>query len=159
VANLDNLIRWQEFRPDIGENRRLKNPFFVKLAVGLTKPDLKRLAEAVDGSAATRPDDAPPLTDDETQAALEQRAEKLAAALSEFVRLGDEPLTVNGEAIDTLPKLLKLYARVAGGPVAMLELATALRWFNTAGGQTQLFFGRLSGGFASTEAEDQRAAR
>ncbi len=159
MANLDNLIRWQRFEPDIGENRQQKRPFYVKLAVGLTKPDLKRLSEAVEDRSAPRADDAPPLTDDETQAALEQRAEKLAAALSEFVRLGDEPLTVNGEAIDTLPKLLKLYARIAGGSVAMLELSMALRWFNTAGGQTQLFFGRLSGGFASTEAEDQRAAR
>jgi hypothetical protein len=153
VANLDNLIRWQEFRPDLGENRNLARPFYVELAVGLTKPDLQRLAEALDTLSKTEvTEGADPVAHNEA------RAEKLAGALGEWVRMGPESLTVNGEAIDTLPKLLKLYARVSAGSVAMLELATALRWFNSTGGTTQLFFERLSGGSVSTE-QASRAAR
>jgi hypothetical protein len=161
MANLDNLIRWQEFKPDLGENRRLKKPFHVLLAVGLSKLDLQRLMDSLEALKQKPPEEgeaqtsAPELSEEQ---AANAAAEKLAAALAPFVKLGSEPLTVNGEAIDTLAKLLKLYAQLPAGGAATLELAWALRYFNGIGGQSELFFERLSGGVAGT-GQDQRAAR
>lgn len=162
MPNLDSLIRWQPYAPDLGENRESKRPFYVELAVGLTKADLAQLGESV-SALAEEPADAAnenkgARTEDEMRARLEADADTLARALTPWVRLGKEPLSVNGEAVDTLPKLLRLYTRISGGAVAMLELATALRFFNTAGGKTQLFFERLSGGSVSTTPTG-RAAR
>lgn len=156
MANLDNLIRWQEFKPDIGENRRDKRPFYVLLAVGLSKLELQRLVDSLEALKPKPPaeGEAPVSEEDAANAA----AEKLAAALAPFVKLGDEPLTVGGEPIDTLPKLLKLYARLPAGGAAAVELAWALRYFNGVGGQSELFFERLSGGIAGT-GQDRRAAR
>jgi hypothetical protein len=65
---------------------------------------------------------------------------------------------VNGELIDTLPKLLKLYTQLADGVTRMLELPIALRHFNSGGGAVQLFFERLSGGSVGTT-DSKRAAR
>jgi hypothetical protein len=159
MANLDNLIRWQKFLPDLGENRSLKKPFYVLLAVGLSKLDLQRLMDSLDALKPKPPaeGDAPAPEVSEEQAANEA-AEKLAAALAPFVKLGSEPLVVNGENIDSLAKLLKLYAQLPAGGAATLELAWALRYFNGIGGQSELFFERLSGGVAGT-GQDQRAAR
>lgn len=157
MANLDNLIRWQAYAPDLGGNRELAKPFTVLLAVGLTKPDMQRLSEAIEALPKTpEPSAEQPLVDH--AAYLEARADGIAHALGAFVRLGPEPLTVGGEPIDTLAKLLRLYARIASGPVALLELVSALRYFNSAGGTAQLFFERLSGGSVSTE-QTSRAAR
>jgi hypothetical protein len=126
----------------------------VLLAVGLTKPDLQRLAEKLEGLD----DEETPAGPADPVAQSEARAEKLAAALSDIVRIGPEPLTVNGQAIDSLPKLFRLYAQLSAGAMAMLEVATALRHFNSAGGTVQLFFERLSGGSISTDPTG-RAAR
>jgi hypothetical protein len=159
VPNLDSLIRWQEYKPDIGENRAAKRPFTVELAVGLTKADLLKLGEVSDAPLLpARADDAPEVTPEEFEAAVDARVVTLATALTPFVRLGPEPLNVGGEPVDSLLKLLKLYTRLAAGPTALLELVSALRWFNTAGGTVQLFYGRLSGGSVGTTSTS-RAAR
>jgi len=166
MAALSSLIRWQQYQPDIGENRSLARPFFVEIAVGLTKPNLQALSDVSEPPLLPpRDESAPAVTPEELEAALQARVDALAAALAPYVRMGTEPLSVDGVAVDTLPKLLKLYTGLAAGPVALLELPSAVRWFNTAGGATQLFFERLSGGFASTtpgntgRAGSQRAAR
>lgn len=151
MANLDNLIRWHEYVPDLGENRKLTPPFTVLLAVGLTKPDLQRLAEALEHLPE-------PKEGEDQQAAAEAKADALAKALAPHVKLGPEPLFVGNEAVDSLPKLLRLYMRMSAGAAAVLELALALRHFNGVGGQAQLFFERLSGGSGSTD-QTSRAAR
>jgi hypothetical protein len=151
MPKLDNLIRWQEYKPDIGANRESERPFVLLLAVGLTKTDLAKLGEVSDAPLLPeRAPGAPEVTPEELEAAVAKRVEALAAALNHFVKLGPEPLFVGGEAVDSLQKLLMLYTRLAGGAVAMLEVVTALRWFNTAGGTVELFYARLSGGPVTT---------
>lgn len=167
MANLSNLIRWQRFEPDLGENRTLPKPFYLEVAVGLTKPELLQLGEAIDAPVLpSREDGAPEPSPEEVEAALVAKADKLAVALAPWVRFGSEPLAINGEPVTTLTQLLRLYIRAASGAVGLLEVPMALRWFNGAGGgTTQLFFERLSGGFVSTtqpsngKAGSQRAAR
>lgn len=143
MANLETLIRYQRFAPDLGANRELEKPFFVELAVGMTKLQLKALADTVD----TVDEKATGMGDEEY---LEHAVKKMADALAPYVKMGTEPLVVNGKRIETLSELLTLYATLASGPAAMLELSTALRWFNSIGGATALFFERLSGGSVST---------
>lgn len=144
MANLSSLIRWQPYVPDIGDNVQQKRPFYVEVAVGITKAELL----ALDKAQEKRPGEDLPEDATEEQK-LEAHLVHLSKTLDPFVRMGKESLHVGERHVRTLYDLLKLYSEMAGGEVAMLELASAVGWFNSAGGRTQSFYARLSGGSAS----------
>lgn len=137
MAELKRTFRWQPYVPEIGENRDLEKPFFLEVAVGLTREkvdELARLGSELMGKKY-EPD------------SLDQQLDDLTKMFEPFVRLGAEPLLVNGEAVKDLRGYLALCAKMPD-LVNILELPMAVRMANTLGGTQELFFERLSGGFS-----------
>lgn len=143
MANLNGVTRWQKYVPNIGENLSLERPFYVEVLVGITKAQLRQVEEAQKSMP-------PPPEGATEEQLLEADLSHLDKVLSPFVRMGAESLHVGDRHIRTLHELLKLYSEMADGQHAMLELSAAVAWFNSAGGRTQDFYARLSGGSAST---------
>ena len=147
MATLERLYRWERFAPDIGNNRELEQPFYLELAVGLTKEQMTELRAKV--TEAMSPDD---------------RDVRLAEALSAYVRLGAEPLLIDGKPVSTLQEYFATCATLVNA-ANLLEVPRAFAEANSFGGMSEVFFERLSGGFTSTAAQSngkagrQRAGR
>lgn len=192
MPNLTRTYRWERFEPHLGDNLELppERRFYLEVASGLTKEQLEAFERATvtvdlvasaekelqperDRMEAVQKD--PASTSEQVTAALEEWATKfqnavnqaLAAhferALTPVVRLGAEPLTVDGTAITTLRAYLDLIVKL-GGQYNLRELASTVRGYNTLEGAKALFSERPSGGGSSTRAkssaaEAQRAGR
>lgn len=141
--------RWEPFAPEICDNRELEpqEQFVVELAVGLSKTQLTELAAAFDQVLASA-----------------ERVKGMVDLFTPFIRLGSEPLTVDGKAITNLPEYFEWCAGLHNA-ANLLELPNALAKANSVQGMHETFFARLSGGFGSTAAHpnakagSQRAAR
>lgn len=147
MAELKRTFRWQEYKPDIGENRELEKPFALEVAVGLTKEKLDELLAL--GKRITEKLYA--------QGSLDEQLDDLTKMLEPFVRLGPEPLIVNGARVEDLRGYLKLCASMPD-LVNMLEVPMAVRMVNSLGGPQELFFERLSGGFSTTRSRSAAKA-
>lgn len=160
MPDLTNTVRWVEYVPDLLGNRDAPvtahgGPFYFLLHGSMSKEQLRALEDRIGERIRTFE----PLPDDATEEQKAARAaefeaevvERYAQALEKFIRLGDEPLTVDGRRIDSLKAYLELTMgeRLVGAG-AFLEVVGALRAANTLSGQTSFSSGRLSGGFTST---------
>ncbi len=141
MANL-NLVRWEKFVPNIGDNKALERPFFLRIKAGMTKVEFKAFVDRWLEWVGTKGH--PP--------------EGFAAAFEGVVTFGDEALVVEGDPINGLADL----ARVAMGRMLedgfAIELAGAVRWLNAVEGEQELFFERLSGGAGFTSRMAPRTA-
>jgi len=133
------LSRWARYEPSIPGNSDLvvAERFHLELCAGMSTVAFGALLEA--------------LKDAKDAAAV-------ATALSPSVRLGVVPLTLDGEAVDTLEKYVTAISEQRGSPL-LFELQERLVWFNSYGGTRELFCVRPFGGTASTaEAQKTDAA-
>lgn len=146
MPSLDNAFKWVRYEPDLGGNRQLPEAqrFFLEVACGLTKLQLERLYEQLGEKSKDRQ------TEGKT---LEELFTEYAADLSDvlgcFVRMGKEPLKLNGAEVKTLADYLEVAVRQHGQPL-VTELFTAVRTANSVEGTRELFSGRHSGGFTFT---------
>lgn len=161
--NLTSVTRWQRYVPDLPGNREAKAPFYFELNASLTKEQLR----AVRTKAEPLPEpigagQAPPPMDPE--ASRQARVKRYAEAFTPYVRLGAEPLKLDGADILTLEQYLDAMSRLAFEGW-FLEPGIALQHANSLGDLVGFFSERLSGGFTSTtakssgQAESQRAGR
>ena len=127
------LWRWAIYRPALGNNLDLERPFFFRVKAGLSK------VAFADWSDRWR------------DAFAKQDAGGLAALMGEVAKLGDEPLTVNGEAVDSLEKYAALGIDQPGHDV-LLDFFGAMLAHNSWQGSRAHFSERLSGGSFTTPA-------
>lgn len=138
MADLTRTHRWLRYVPDLGDNRELAAPFYVEVASGLTKVQLS------DYHAALR-------AWGETKHELEAFAAATTELLTPYVRMGREPLSVQGRRVLDLGAYIALGMEVMGeSPV--LELLRVVREYNELGGPKVLFSAPPSGGTSSTPA-------
>lgn len=143
MAEISRTFRWQRFVPDLGDNRDLPKPFYLEVAVGITREQLDQLLAAGKELHEKAYVDGP--------AGVVAAVDDLAKMLSPFIRMGKEPLVVDGKTVASLRDYLELCASMPN-LVNALELPMAVRFCNQLGGDQELFFERLSGGFSSTPA-------
>lgn len=149
MANLTRLHRWERLVPDLGDNRELERPFFLEVAAGLSRERREAAGIAVREAYDASVGEGGKLD----FAALAKHA---AAALADIVRLGAEPLTVDGQPITSLEEYLLLVLAAPGAP-NYVEIVQSVSEFNSAEGNLALFFARRSGGASTTP--DQSAAK
>lgn len=144
--------RFERFVPDIGNNRQEASPFFLEVASNLPLPEMDALEQRLRSLSQFNPSDE------------SQFIQGVLGALGDTVKMGTEPLTVNGEAITDLAGYIALSLRVSGlGP--LWELFRAVRTYNSVEGVRALFYERSSGGTVFTGSRktganaDQMAAR
>jgi hypothetical protein len=138
MADLKRQPRWVRYEPDFANNLEQEPGarFYLEVATALTKEQLadwgKRLA-------------------DEMSAAADNVPAALARGFEGVVRMGGEPLTVDGAPVATLEAFLALVSGQADAGMAdVLDLSTTVRRFNSMEGSRALFFERLSGGSTTT---------
>lgn len=136
MANLTRTYQWQRYVPDLGDNRELPRPFFLRVASGLS---LVQLAELETGFKGL----------DRPWESTAELAAHLALLFAPYVVFGDEPLTLEGKPIETLQGYLELIIGLAGQR-AFLELFETIRSYNTFTAKDALFSGRPSGGNGTT---------
>lgn len=137
--------RWRRLVPDIGDNLKAAKPFFLEVAEGVTNDRMERLlsgdkAIVKESAAKTR----------------EELAGVMAQVVDGLVRLGTEPLTINGEKVETVEQYLLIAAR-SSNCYLWFELVGTLIQLNTLAGGMELFWQRQSGGTSTTP--DQTVAK
>lgn len=192
MPNLTRTYRWERFEPHLGDNLELppERRFYLEVASGLTKeqlakfeldaktkiltdeavakhaPEKERLLELekAGAPAAEIAEGLARWVDDVDRSITDCLVEHFIKVLEPVVRLGAEPLTVDGRAITTLAEYLRLITEVRGR-YNLTELSSMVHWYNSREGSAELFYERLSGGGASTLARktgatgSQRAGR
>ncbi len=138
MANLTRTYRWLRYIPDLGDNRELPKPFYLELTSGLTKLALAGFYERLR------------VWSEEKHEGAEAFVEATTALLSPHVRMGAEPLSLEGRPITTLREYIAMGLDVLGeSPV--LELVRMVREYNELGeGPKLVFFERPSGGTSTT---------
>lgn len=131
MASFDSLARWEKYVPTLGNNHELSQPFYLRVAAGLTIEELRGLRERVDALTAGA------------------TAAQTSAVFAGVVQMGGEPLVVDGAPVDTLEKYLELVAHQRGGDL-LGELLSTLFHLNSTAGAQELFSARLSGGSRTT---------
>lgn len=137
MANLTRTHRWARYVPDLGDNRELERPFFLRVASGLTLEELAAFEQQLVDLG---------MIGGEGVATF---ANRLAAWLQPYVLMGEEPLSVKGQPVASLAEYLALTLSVAGHD-ALIELFTVVRDYNSVGPKAQLFSGPPSGGNGTT---------
>lgn len=131
MADITEAHSWERLAPNIGNNRKLERPFYFLVKSNLTITERDAYAEKL-SALLSAPD-----TD----------AEKLAAFLGEYVRMGDEPLNVAGQSIASLADFLRWLDDRAASPL-LSELFGMVPYANSTEGARALFFERRSSGTA-----------
>lgn len=168
MADLSNTTRWVRYEPDLRGNRELERPFYVLLNGSMSKAQLQNLTAAL--STPLSHGELPPnatkeQADEYAESGRKALVKRQGDALRPFVKFGSEPLSIDGEAIDSLDKYLDYVSRSLVGHGAFFELSQALTDCNLLDTASSFFSGRLSGGFVGTgsrsngKGEGQRAAR
>ena len=142
MADLTRTHRWESFVPDLGDNRAQPKPFFLLIASGLTKENLRAFHASLDALGARMVE----VADDAA------RIDAWAEVFAPYVQMGDEPLVIDGKPIATLRDYLALLLVEVQGQYNTIELSLALADYNSFQGTRRLFFERLSGGPLSTPA-------
>lgn len=172
MPDLKRMFEWRRWEPGLGGNRELpvNARFYFELGVGLTKVEIRALDKAIhadvdlsDERKAIEELGATEMTGEEKEAALvvivakvdAKKAAHLAAALEPYVRMGAEPLRLNGVDIKTVGDYLAAVASEEGEFHAT-ELVQALRNLNKIEGTRELFSERLSGGTSTTSRAGSR---
>lgn len=163
MPDLSNTVRWLEYEPDLLGNRESARPFYFRLHGSMSKAQMKALADALAArGSAPEPEKLPEKPTDEQRAEHEKAMEeynelaratlvaKYASALEPFVKLGEEPLSFDGQPVDTLRAYFDFVTVHLAGLEAFFEPYRALLNVNTLGAASGFFSGRLSGGFTST---------
>lgn len=129
MPKFDSIARWERYEPAIGNNQALppKERFYLEISTGLSTTAYVEFFERLVDSKNT----------------------DLPALLEGVVRMGKEPLWVEGKHIATLADYVDLAMRQPGLNL-FAELIEALKWHNSVEGEKELFSERLSGGSAST---------
>lgn len=166
---MHDLAHWERFEPNLGDNHRLppEKRFFLEVAAGLSKAQLKKAKRALDFSSlslnaeAVTAEAKTSKADDETDIEALQRCtekamavlcvERLATEWGGFVRVGSAGHTINGLAIASLKDYLGVIIEQPGR-FNVIELSKVLAQLNSVTGTHALFFERLSGGPISTVA-------
>lgn len=162
-----DLFHWERFEPRIGLNHELppEKRFFLQLACGLSKVQLKKVARALDFSglqpdyeALTKDAMANKASDETGEESLERIVsakmaelcvEQLAREWSPFVRIGAPGHTINETPIVTLKDYFAAVIQQPGR-FNIIELSKVLAQLNSVSGTHALFSERLSGGPIST---------
>lgn len=126
-----SLAAWEKYVPTLGDNKTQERPFFLMVKSGLTRTQFEGLLEKV-GEFRNKKDNSP---------------EALVGLFGDLVKLGDEPLSVDGEPIKDLLGYMRLVASQVATPL-LVEMVGAIRHFNSVEGVQEAFFARLSGGQA-----------
>lgn len=141
------LSRWERWEPDLGDNLQLPESkrFFLELRSGLSKLDLAAFIEKQPVLRKASKD----VEDDEARA-WDEFAEAWTAHLAPNVRLGTEPLVVDGAPIEGLGGLVRLYFTQANLAQWTELLDAFVSGVNSVTGRRELFSGRPSGGTSGT---------
>lgn len=146
MPSFDHAWRWVRLEPELGDNRKLPEAkrFFLEVAAGLTKDQMQALFEGLAEKTKTRNVEGKEMED-----IFREYAADLAAAFGPFVRMGSEPLRINGAEVKTLADYFGVGVRQKAQPI-ITELFAAVRTANSVEGTRELFSGRHSGGFTFT---------
>lgn len=169
MPDLTSTIRWVEYAPDLLGNKEADQPFYFLFHGSMSKAQINTLAAAMalPVSVPDLPDGATAEQRTDHEAAVSQAIiERDSAALEPYVKLGREPLFVDGARIETL----RGYFEFVMGPrlasaSAYEEVRRALLLANMMDYRVSFSSGRLSGGSTSTgsprngKAGSQTAAR
>lgn len=132
MAELTRTWKWVRMVPNLGNNKELPNPFWLKVKSGLTLEERQAFFDRL-----------------EAMRAAGRFKDEFAAFVGEYVEMGDEPLVVKGKPIETMAEYLALLDTIASVE-NVSELIHAVRWANSVEGTKALFFEQLSGGGAFT---------
>lgn len=154
MADLTGTMRWLQYPPDLFGNRSLERPFYFDVAASLSKEQMRVLKAALTAPAAALE----PLPVDATEEQRDARDETIraevvgryAVAMEPFVKLGNEPLVIDGKRLGTLREYFDLVTTKVAGTGAFFEVSSALFDANTLSTDQLFRFGRPSGGFTST---------
>lgn len=161
-------ITWHRFEPRIGNNTELpvEQRFFLEVARGLTKEQLKAFGEAffrqpesdglTDEQVAALSNDEQAKRTEALKAAETRAHDERVAELKRWVRFGSQTLVVDGQVIENVGAYLDFFDAQANR-FEWLELARELYRVNSITGNEELFSARPSGGSSSTA--DQSTAR
>lgn len=171
MPDLTNTARWIEFAPDLLGNRDNPRPFFFVLNGSLTKEQLKAISAAIGARSTVAELEPLPENPTDEQKATHEAAKKAHAeearkalvlkyskALSDYVKLGSEPLSFNSSPVKSLHDYLDFVSATLANIEAFMEPYHALLSVNSLGGTGDFFSGRLSGGFSSTARKSTQAA-
>lgn len=145
--------KWVRYEPSIPGNAELPEAqrFYLEVQAGLSVLEYSEASKAfVDVWSAGKRDDP-------------EVGTKLATPIEAFVRLGKEPLTLNGAPVTSLAEYLQAFAQQVGAPL-LVELIGCFGWHNSYEGQRVVFSVRSFGGSTGTAstptepAENQAAA-
>jgi len=139
MPTLTRTYRWERFEPHLGDNLELPagRRFYLELASGLSKAQLEAFGMAHREAMKETP---------------EASVAPTAKALESYVRLGAEPLVVDGQPVDTLEKYVGLCFSTPG-LFNLVELTNTLAEFNSLGGTFSHFSAWRSGGVSGTRAQ------
>jgi hypothetical protein len=161
MPDLTNTTRWVEYVPDLLGNRACERPFYFEVSGSLSRAQLDALRAAVSKRSALDPP-GEGATDEAVKAYREatrlELVARYATALEPFIRLGDEPLTVEGVAIKTLADYLDFATSKLTGLATFTEPWQALLAANTMDARTPFFSAQLSGGFTFTTGQNTARA-
>ncbi len=158
MPEFKSLIRWERFEPDLGSNRELepKARFYVELAVGATKEQLRDIAAQVD--LVFDPPAPAPVEGKAPPTERPSPAAGLAKLFEPWIRLGKESLVVDGKPVTSLAEYFGLFDQVINTN-NLIELPRAFGMYNSVNGARELFFERLSGGSTSTARQPKNTQR
>jgi hypothetical protein len=130
MPSFETLARWERYEPSLGNNLSLpeKERFYLRICAGLTLDEYLAMTDRLQ---------------------VVRGAKDTAAALAGIVELGDEPLRVRGQKVETLEAYVELAASQVGQDLLM-ELIAKVTRLNSIGGAQELFSERLSGGSRTT---------
>lgn len=131
--------KWVRYEPSIPGNAELPEAqrFHLEVQAGLSVLEYSEASRAFFDVWSTGKRDDPEL------------GAKLAAPLLPFVRLGKEPLTLNGAPVAGLAEYLHAFAQQVGAPL-VVELIGCFGWHNSYEGQRVVFSVRSFGGSTGT---------
>ncbi len=136
MPELKQCWRWERVVPDLGDNRDLDTPFYYEVKAGLSIVERQAFRDG--------------LSSLNTEGKGEEEVVKTYADFfGQYIRLGKEPLVVEGKPIETLADYIRLVVGI-GGMSNFHELIGSVNYFNSLEGGRRLFYERLSGGTAFT---------
>lgn len=133
MADLKSASRWERYVPNLGENRELERPFFLRVRTNLTRVEL--------GEYLGRYEEFIKVDQDDPVA--------FARVFEGIVEMGSEPLSINGQAVAGLDGYIGVLIGLTGVDL-ILELVEEVSRLNSVKGTRELFFARLSGGRSGT---------